>query len=340
MDLARYDHGVTDRMSAAGRQRSRLIGVAAVSLLLLAACGTTGTGGSAASIVPSASLEASPKPRVEALIEAGNGPIGLTSTSKSVWVELHRDDLVARIDPATNQQVEVTRVPVHCGLAASGESVWATIAKRDLVRRFDASTGEAVDSFDVPGACGLAVDGDTAWVTATGDRAVYVLQEGVAEPIHRIDVPVDPFDIVVDETSAWVTSESDGGTLYRIDRTSFEATLVGQFSGASFDSAEVAFGSVWLNAREQNHLWKLDPADGSVLGEIDLVEPCGVVAVGDALWITLLSGGLVQLDPVTLEIRSEEQLPYGFLGPPIYAFGSLWVSALEDNLVLRLRVDD
>lgn len=321
-------------------RRMRIGAVEGVIAIALAACSATGTGGSAPSTLPSPSLEASPKPRVEALIETGNGPIGLTSTSKSMWVELHRDDLVARIDPSTNQQVEVTGVPAHCAIAASGESVWATIAKRDLVRRFDASTGEAVDSFDVPGACALAVEGDTAWVASTGDRSVYVLQEMVAEPIRIIDVPADPFDIVLDETSAWVTSESDGGTLYRIDRSSYEATLVGQFAGISFDSVEVAFGSVWLNSRTEGHLWKLDPADGSVLGQIDLPEPCGVVVVGDALWITQLAGGLVQLDPVTLEIRSQERLPYGFLGPPVYAFGSLWVSDLEENLVLRIRVDD
>ena len=321
-------------------RHSRLIVGGGVSALVLAACGATGIGGSAVSVSSSPSVVPSARPLIQALIETGPGPNGLTATSESVWVELHRDDLVARIDPVTNQQVEITGVPAHCAVAASGESVWATIAKRDLVRRLDASTGDVVDSFDVPGPCGLAVDSETAWVGSTRDRAVYVFQEGLAEPIHRIEVAADPFDIVLDETSAWVTSEADGGTLYRIDRASYEATLVGQFPGIGFDSAEVAFGSLWLNARDEGHLYKVDPADGSVVGQVDLPEPSGVVAVGDALWITLLGGGLVQLNPVTLEIRSHEQLPHGSLGPPLYAFGSLWVAALEDDLVMRIRVDD
>jgi hypothetical protein len=97
---------------------------------------------------------------------------------------------------------------------------------------------------------------------------------------------------------------------------------------------------VWLTARSQNHLWKLNPVDGSVLGQLDLSEPSGVAAAGDALWVTLLAGGLVELDPTTLEVLSEESLFYPYFSPPIYAFGSLWVSALEDNAVLRIHVGD
>lgn len=324
----------------------RRIGAGAITTLILAACGTSGIDGSAVSISPSPSVAPSVEPSsqpsltppLEAVIETGPGPITLTATSESVWVELHRGDVLARIDPATNQQVEVTDVPVHCGLAASGESVWATIAKANKVTRFDVGTGEAVESWDLAAACGVTAEGDTAWVTSPADAAVYVLQEGVAEPIHRIDVAPDIFDVALDETSAWVSSESDGGTVWRIDRATYLATLVGKFPGV--DAVEVAFGSVWLTSRPQSHLWKLDPADGTVLGQLDLREPSGVVAIGDALWITLYQTGLVQLDPATLEIRSEQQLPYGYLSPPLYAFGSLWASALEANKVLRIRVAD
>ena len=216
--------------------------------------------------------------------------------------------------------------------------MWATIAKESLVTRFAAATGEAVESWDVPDACGLTVEGNTAWVTSPGDGHVYVLQEGSPEPIQRIEVAPSIFDIALDETSAWVQSESEGGTLWRIDRATGLATMVGSFFGA--DAIEIAFGSVWLTARDQDHLWKLNPADGSVLGELDLIAPSGVAAAGDALWITLLSGGLVEINPDSLEGLSEEHLSYPYFSPPIYAFGSLWVSALENNEVLRIRIGD
>jgi hypothetical protein len=282
----------------------------------------------------------SPRPPTEAFVATGAGPIALAATSESIWVELHRADHVARIDPDTNQLVEDLDVPAHCALASSGDSVWATIAKRDQVTRFAASTGEALESFAVRDACGVAVDGDTAWVTSPGDQSVYVLQEGAAEPVRIVRVTLMIFDIVLDETSAWVTSEFYGGTLWRIDRATYEVTRVGDFADVGADSVEVAFGSLWLNSRPQGHLWKVDPADGSVLGQVDLRAPSGVVAVGHSLWITLYGGGLVELDPATLDVRSEVQLQYGSLGPPLYAFGSLWVAALENNVVLRIRVDD
>jgi len=136
---------------------------------------------------------------------------------------------------------------------------------------------------------------------------------------------------------AWGIGKDGGGTLWRIDRATYEATRVGQFPG--LDSVAVAFGSLWLTSRSQSHVWNLDPADGTVLGQLDLPEPSGVVPVDDALWITTYDGGLVQLDPATLSIRSERKLQYAALGPPIYAFGSLWVSALENDAVLRISLD-
>lgn len=336
---------MTSNLVRARSSVCRLIAAGGIATVILAACNASGSGGSVLSISPLPSLTPSVEPTSqpslvppEAVVETGPGPITLAATSESIWVELHRQDLVARIDPATNQQVEITDVPVHCALAASGETVWATIAKQSKVTRFDASTGEAVESWDLAAACGVTAQGDTAWVTSPADAAVYVLQEGVAEPIQRIDVAADSFDVALDETSAWVSSESDGGTAWRIDRATYAATLVGKFPGV--DAVEVAFGAVWLTSRPQGHIWKLDPADGTVLGQLDLREPSGVVAIGDALWVILYQTGLVQLDPATLEIRSEERLPYGFLGPPVYAFGSIWSSALEANKVLRIRVND
>jgi outer membrane protein assembly factor BamB len=325
-------------------RRLRIGAAEGVLAVVLVACSASGSNGSAASIVASPSLapngSASAEPFAEAVIATGPGPVALAATSESIWVELHRADLVAHIDPATNQQLEITNIPVHCALAASGESVWATIAKRDQVWRFAASTGEKIELFDIRSACGLAVEGDTAWVTSPHDGAVYLLQEGVPEPIRQIDVAPDIFDIALDDKSAWVTSESDGGTLWRIDRSTYESQLVGAFPGVSADSIEVAFGSVWITSRSGGHVWKLDPTTGSVLGTFDLKEPWGVAAAGDALWITQVDGGLTELDPDTLEVRAKHQLPFPWLAPPLYAFGSLWISALEDDVVLRIPIDN
>jgi hypothetical protein len=312
--------------------------------LILSACGGAGpTVSTGVSASPSPSVEPSSSRSTEPLavevIETGPGPISLAATSESIWVELHRDDLVALIDPATNKQVEETAIAVHCGLASSGETVWATIAKLNQVTSFAASTGEAVQAFAIPSACGVAAEGETAWVTSPGDAAVYLLKEGTAEPIQRIGVAPDIFGIALDETSAWVTSESEGGTLWRIDRATYDVTRVGQFAGVGPDSVEVALGAVWLNSRPDGHLWKVNPADGMILGQVDLREPAGVEAVGESLWVVLYGGGLVQLDPDTLEILLEQRLPEEFLGPPLYAFGSLWISALEANKVLRIPTE-
>lgn len=44
----------------------------------------------------------------------------------------------------------------------------------------------------------------------------------------------------------------------------------------------------------------------------------------------------MSIDPKTLDELSSVDLGHRSLQPPISAFGSLWTSALEENVVLRI----
>jgi streptogramin lyase len=69
-----------------------------------------------------------------------------------------------------------------------------------------------------------------------------------------------------------------------------------------------------------------------------LTSPTGMVAEGDRLWITSQEGVLTSIDPESLQVTSETDLGHPVLGPPIFAFGSLWTAALDENVVLRVDV--
>src|SRR5687768_17104860 len=60
---------------------------------------------------------------VIATVDTGQGPISLTATDDGVWVELHRENRVARIDPETNEQATpLLDVSVHCDIEAAPDS--------------------------------------------------------------------------------------------------------------------------------------------------------------------------------------------------------------------------
>jgi len=314
------------------------------AFMLLVACAPTGPSASPSAAPSTTVSQPPPTPTgralpspvlpVVAIIPTGNGPMTMAASTDTIWLELHREDKVARVDPVANLQTEVLDIPVHCDVATTPTSVWTAHPRQRLVTRFDPVSGEVIQQFDVSDACFLATDVDEVWVSSPGLGRVYVFREGEAEAIDIHRVGRNPFVIDLLPDSAWVSGEADGGTVWRIDRATGGVTTIGLFEGA--DEVEIGFDAVWVTSRPNGHLWKLDPADGSILGQVDINAPSGSVAIGDTLWVVSYDGTLTGLDPTTLEVTYSERLPYAYLGTPIFAFDSLWTAALENNVLLRI----
>jgi streptogramin lyase len=275
-----------------------------------------------------------PVPPVVALIRTGTGPNALAASDDWIWVELHREDRVARIDPETNEQDLVTEVPVHCGVAASPAGGWATRFSSNQLTRFDPDTGEIIEQISIPDVCGLVVEGDDgAWVTSPGPGQILEIRAGEPEPLRAITVARPIFALAVLPDAVWVAGEAAGGTLYRVDRASEGVTSI-PLRGV--DEIKIISGALWASARFGNMVWKLDATTGEILGEMELQSPTGVAEALGSVWAATLNGDLVEIDPETVEVRSTHPLGYRDLAMPIYAFDSLWVAALENNLVLRV----
>jgi len=102
-----------------------------------------------------------------AVVSLPVGPRGIAFAGGSVWVSAPLDDVVLRIDPATNRvvdRVEVGRAPA--GLAAGAGGLWVALHVDRRVVRIDPERGRVVETVDVDGYPNeIAVAGDDLWVT-------------------------------------------------------------------------------------------------------------------------------------------------------------------------------
>lgn len=98
-----------------------------------------------------------------------------------------------------------------------------------------------------------------------------------------------------------------------------------------------AFGSIWTANIFSNDVSRLDPTTLEQLARIPAgVGPAWFAVTDDALWVTNQTGrGLVRIDPITDTVVSEvgDSQP---CGAPVLAFESLWASACDSGLILRI----
>jgi hypothetical protein len=343
-------------------QRAPLVSAAAL-LLLVGACANagperSGPQGSAEVVasestltapnVPSAVTSAAPITTIaaptttlpagfEAIIDVADGPITLAVTEDSIWVEDHRDDYISRVDPELNQEVaRLEHVRTHCAVATGAGYVWASHARPGSVLKVDPESGEVLGSIRLSGACGLAADEADLWATSSVRGAVVRYNPTTLEEMASIKLDTRVFAVSIGPGSVWVQSEAGGGTVWRIDPATNAVSAEIETDGAS--GIVVGLDSVWVSARGLHAVHRIDPATNSVVATIEFPAQIGGIAIGPAgVWVSAFgSGQMWRVDPATNAISGTFDTGFGNLGPPLFAFDSIWVAALDQNVVLRI----
>jgi DNA-binding beta-propeller fold protein YncE len=147
-----------------------------------------------------------------------------------------------------------------------------------------------------------------------------------------------PFQVAIGPGAVWVSGEADGGTVWRIDPSSNKVVATISTPNPFSTGVVVGHRAVWVAAREEKVIYRIDPATNTIAVTIHLPSQIGGIGVGsDAIWSSGFGDGKVyRIDPATNEITGSISTGLGNLGPPIEAFGSVWVAALDRNLVARL----
>lgn len=333
-------------------------------ILVLAACTPAAqtTPGSTATAAPSPTAAATPSPSPEvdtvedlaiATIEVERSPDFPTEAFGSLWVLAPDGDepAVVRIDPATNEEVARVLLPGGCqGVGASDDAVWACTP--DGAVRIDPETNTI---------SGSVTYDSGAWFgrMAFGDGAIWAIgfDGGVPNTLIRIDpVAMDatPFPLGRPAASVgfgigavWVSSPIDG-MLLRVDPATGDVT---EHASGLPGPSTLAIGpdSIWVTLHGKQGddpadgdatVVRIDPDDGAILAEIVTEAPSrglgGVWAEEDAVWVRAPDAFLTEIDPATnMVVRTIPGPPSS--GEVTVAFGSVWATTVEGNLVYRFE---
>jgi DNA-binding beta-propeller fold protein YncE len=330
------------------RHRFALLSLAAAMTAAIGACGAGGVATPTSAPSASASAEASPShasprpsptlvPGVLATIRA-HGPMLLAAAGDAIWVENH-GSVLSQIDPAQNLEVAVlATVATHCDVTAGGGAVWASDAHVGVVSKVDPVSGAVLGTIELQTPCGLAADDADLWVASPMLRALLRYDASTLEQQASIELGDDPFWAAVGPEGVWAAGEAGDGVTYRVDPETNKAVAEITTPNPFSTGLEVGFGSAWVPARDEAVIYRIDPSTNAVVATIKLPSPIGGIGVGaDAIWVGGWGDGTVyRIDPGTNEITGSLATGYGTLAAPVEAFGSVWVSAFDRNVVLRI----
>jgi streptogramin lyase len=320
-------------------QRTRLAALAA-GVAVLAGCG-----GDAVEVVDVADRPEKTTSLADveqASIELAGGPDWSIAHGGFVWIK--RDDgLVTRIDPRTNEPSGEVRADTKSeqfcqGIGAGGGAVWSCSGS-DVVRidpkRLQVTDSVAVGKVFVQGR--LVYGGGRIWALSgdNGDRLVGI-DASTATPGPTVDLPAPCNELGPGTDLVWAICP-EAGLVLGVDpvSASVEAEL-------ELESPTVAFET-------GRDLW-VGSAGSLVRVDLERLEPVarfanldpgleGDLAVdGETVWVRTPAGFLHRIDAATNTV-AERIAPAGALsgGAVLVDAGSVWTTAFDDNLVLRLR---
>ena len=221
------------------------------------------------------------------------------------------------------------------GIAAANGVVWVSNGSAGTVSAIDASAKRVLATIQVGGQLGGAVaSSDAVWVSDFGGGSVIRIDPTRDVVSARIAVGGQPTGLALDSNGTLWAGNLDG-YLSRIDPTTAKVmSTVTLPSGASQPLA--ARGLVWVGL-QSGSLVAVDPATNALAGAAVSVA-ADVDALADTpngLWVSTFSGTAALVDPAGRTVRRRVALPSRGSGIA-FANGSVWVSAYDSKLVLRL----
>jgi virginiamycin B lyase len=272
----------------------------------------------------------------------------LTAGGGAVWLSNTDENVIVKIDPATNQATEAARLANPCMASEFAlDAVWTATCGPYGLARIDPATGRAVFSrLRIArvhrGEASIGVGAGAAWVVVDTDKcsacrlARVSSRPGSLHVVKRIPIRAGGAAVRFGEGAVWVTNPLRD-VVQKIDpkRNRVVKTIkVGRIPRFF----AVGEGGVWTLNQGDGSVTRIDPATGQVVATIDagVVGDGGdLTAGGGWVWARGTDTLLTQIDPRTNTVVRRFGPPSGS-GAAIVAFGAVWISAHDVSTVWRL----
>jgi DNA-binding beta-propeller fold protein YncE len=283
----------------------------------------------------------------------GNHPDEIVHAGGFIWTKTANGHVV-QVDPAANRIVAAIKVDTstmldhYCqGLGTGGEDVWACSASSDEddsaihVVRIDSQTQSIVetvkvdkifDQFDMP------FLSDQIWVlSGTGDQLIGIdVATNQAGP--AMDLGIRCFQLATLEQVLLATCKVDN-LVIKIDPEKRE--VIARQSLQAPHEIAAATNGIWVS--QNNALTRLDPESLEPVATFPGITPGDIFATETTVWMWEFGTGVLhKIDTATNTVVEQIRptMPFVSGGSMLVADDAIWLTANDDNLLLRLNLND
>ncbi len=218
------------------------------------------------------------KPRATPdLFKVGTYPVAVAAGAGRIWVANASSDDVSVIDPSGRREVTTVRHVGHepSDIAVDGDGIvwvancWCTddSGRPSTVARIDPGTGKVRQITVGKHPLGLGVGpGDrNVWVTSDDDGSVRPINRDTLRVGRRIQVGVNPTDVVVDSTGIWVSLTGEN-RVARIDPRTHVLDPRQFPVGVRPWTLALGGGFLWVSHEGDGSLRRIDPTHRDLVG--------------------------------------------------------------------------
>lgn len=279
-------------------------------------------------------------PKVATIAVKGD-PDWLAMSPRSIWITSGNVNHVLRIDPATNQAIDVVTVNKPCsGLAIGFGSLWVPSCGDKSLVRLDQETGALQSTVPVGPANdegGITAGAGSVWIVTSEEGELTRVDAKTNKVAAQIRIPAGSFNPLFAEGSVWVSSNA-GNALIRVDPAT--NTVVGTTPvGPMPRFLTYGDGSIWVLNQGDGTVSRVDAKSGKLVATVAVGIPGhgGEIAFGGgSAWATEMEFPLSRIDAKTNKVVAQW---HGKGGDSVrYGFGSVWLTDLRGERVWRINV--
>ncbi len=266
-------------------------------------------------------------------------------TPDAIWVGSTGPFAVHRIDPKTNRQVAIVKLPGEpcAGLATGFGSLWVPLCGRtQRLAKVDLKSNRLLNLFNVGTVTaegGVTTSLDSVWIIVDTKGSLARVDPASGTIRQTVRVPPGSYNPLYSDGQVWVT-RAEGSEITAVDaRTSVISATVQTGPRPRFLTAGA--GAVWALNQGDGSLTRVDIQTRKVTKTVALGTPGhggDISFAGDLVWTTVRKVPLSVVDGASGTLLCQWKGPGGdSLG---IGDGAIWLTDYEAGTISRIELDD